>query len=118
MCFVYLPFLCPLNLSALPPPPFIFSSLSNLKFGTFEMQYYCYMVLEIIINIKILGLLRFLLECAWQRRLGLKTTFFWIIMQRSGNFLLTFQDNLSVPFIFSLFLTLEDGEQYVILKRW
>ena len=108
----------PLKLEFTPPPPYILSSLSNLKFGTFEMQYYCYMVLEIIINIKILGLLRFLLECAWQRRLGLKTTFFWIIMQRSGNFLLTFQDNLSVPFIFSLFLTLEDGEQYVILKRW
>jgi len=33
-----------------------------MKLGSFEVQYYCYMVLEIIINTKILSLLRFLME--------------------------------------------------------
>ena len=40
------------------------------------------MVLEFIIDTKILNLLRFLMECARQLRLGLRTALFWIITQQ------------------------------------
>jgi hypothetical protein len=60
MCFVYLLFLQTFNLSSL----FIYYILS-LKLDTFEMQYYCYMVLKIIISTKVLSLLKFMMECTW-----------------------------------------------------
>jgi hypothetical protein len=82
MCFVYLPFLQPLNLSSLFFIYYILSSLSSLKFGTFETQYYCYLVLEIITNTKILCLSRFLMVCAWLLRLCLRNALFWISTQQ------------------------------------